>query len=196
MEEVKTLMLSENEITQAVKVIQSGGTVAFRTETFYGIGANLRNSNKIFGAKQIEGHRNYVMFFSSLEKAVKYFGDVITDVERKIFTKFQGGLTIVLPKSNIAVRIPNDPIAVKLLSYFDEPLLVSSANISGMPAATTWQQVLKNLGGRVDAVIASGPCRIGAGTTIIKMNGYNMEVIRHGCTDVIQIQKFIDTIRK
>ena len=187
-----TRLLTEQEIPAAVQIIKNGGLVAFRTETVYGLAANAldpKAANKIFIAKNRPPSKQLVWQFPSVKDACAYFKGDLDRTHQEIFKTFETGLTLILP-NGIGVRIPSDPISRKFLSACGIPLVVTSANTSGAPSPTTWQEVHTDLDGKIDAIIMSAPCEIGVASTIIQLidnsppnareKQLEIKIIRHG----------------
>ena len=192
--EIVTELLPEHDMERAVRIVNQGGVVAVRTETVYGLVVGLAHMNKMLAAKKSGSAKKIVMMFPDIEKLHQYFGSHISPMEKSIIEKFRGGLAVVLAAHNVAVRIPDDAVARKFLSYFDAPLLISSANITGEPAATTWQQVLKNMNGRVDAIIMSSPSRLGVHSSVVKVTGTRVEIIREGHVTRAELSKHFEVL--
>lgn len=188
-------MLKENELAEAARIIRDGGIVAARTETVFGIAVLLSSAPKIFRAKGRDENKRLVLQFPTLKAAQIYFGEVIGQREAKLLKHFPVGLTLVL-KNDVAVRIPADPLMKKLLTLCGEPLVVTSANISGEPASTTYEDVVRTLGDRLDAIVVSRPSKVGVASTILKVpcpGKADLEIVREGA---IPTKAAIDFWRK
>jgi len=185
-----TTLLTQKDIHHAAQILKNGGVVAVRTETVWGLAANLENGRALFSAKNRPPEKNLVMQ-TSLKEATVRFADM-TPAELKFLKKFKKGLTVVLQNGQ-ALRIPADPITKKLLKSYGAPLYVTSANVSGQPDCLTWQSVNQNLGGRINAIIMAKPCKIGKPSTIIKIDGDRVRILRKGA---IPEQAIIDFSRK
>ncbi|MDR0462156.1 MAG: L-threonylcarbamoyladenylate synthase [Christensenellaceae bacterium] len=191
---METLLLTKRQIPKAAQVIKNGGVVAVRTETVWGLATLPENAKKVYDAKNRPADKNLVLQFPSLEQVSQRFE--LSLVQRRLFKKFRGGITIAL-SDNTAVRIPCDPIMRKFLRVCAKicggsPLVVTSANISGQAPATTWQGVNETLGGRIDAIIVSSPCKIGQPSTIVKIDKNLIKFIRIGAVSEKRILTSID----
>jgi len=178
----KARLLLPREIKTATEILRAGGIVAVSTETVWGLCANLQSGDKLFAAKNRPRDKSLVMQFATLHAAKKYFGAALGEDEIKLFKKYRGKITVVL-KNNIAVRIPDDKNMRKFLKL-TQPVYVTSANISGQPAATNWETVFETLGNKIDAIIKSAPCAIGLPSTIVKIVDGTLTVLREGAARI------------
>ena len=103
-----------------------------------------------------------------------------------------GPLTVIMPKKNciplsvtgglesVAVRCPSHPIAHELIKNAGVPIAAPSANISGRPSPTDAKYVVEDMNGRVDMIIDGGECEIGLESTIVKVDGDSLTLLRPG----------------
>jgi|GEM_PF-5141204 len=175
-------LLNESEIDIAVEILRAGGVVAVRTETVWGLCANLENGNKLYAAKRRPADKSLVMQFADLDSAKAYFKKDLGAGEEQLFKTYGGKITVVL-KNNIAVRIPEDPIIKSILEKI-QPLYVTSANISGEADAKKWEIVLKTLGGVIDAIVKSPEILCGIPSTIVKIEAQGVKIIRQGAAEI------------
>jgi L-threonylcarbamoyladenylate synthase len=186
---IKTIILDETEIAKAAEILRAGGVAAFRTETVFGIGANLENGAKLFAAKNRPPEKNLVMQFAGLPDAEAFLGAGLTPIARALLLHFGGKITVVLPNGQ-GVRLPEDPVARAILAAVKGPLLVTSANLSGQPDSTTWQAARKALDGRIDAIVKSAPAKIGKPSTIIQI-APETRILREGAAPGAEVLSFI-----
>lgn len=175
------------DIAAAARFWANGGLVAFPTETVYGLGADARNDRavaKIYAAKGRPSFNPLIVHVASLAEAetLCFFDDAAF---RLASAFWPGALTLVLPVrpdagistlvtaglGTLAVRVPDHPLAQKLLSSFGGPIAAPSANLSGRISPTTAAHVLAGLDGKIDAVIDGGQCRVGLESTIVRCAG-------------------------
>ena len=168
-------------IEEAARVIKDGGTVAFPTETVYGLGANALNEDsvkKIFIAKGRPQDNPLIVHVSS--KDISSLVKEVPPIAQELINKFwPGPLTIILEKKDIipnmtsadldtiGIRMPNSEIALKLIELSDRPIAAPSANISGRPSPTEVERCIDDLDGRVDYIIGGESSDIGVESTII-----------------------------
>ncbi len=190
-----TTRLSANEIERAAAILRSGGTVAFPTETVYGLGANCLDPTavaKIFIAKGRPADNPLIVHVADVDM-VSCVAEVIPSVAQQLMEHYwPGPLTLVLGKlasvsdevtaglATVAVRMPNHRVALELIREANLPLAAPSANLSGRPSATSWQSVLEDLDGRIDAVICDEQCQIGIESTVLDLSGSQPIILRHG----------------
>ena len=180
-------------IEEAGKVIRNGGTVAFPTETVYGLGANALDDEavrKIFIAKG-RPQDNPLIHVST--KEISELVKDVPEVAQKIIDKFwPGPLTVILEKKDIipnvtsanlntiGIRMPNSEIALKLIELAERPIAAPSANISGRPSPTEVERCVEDLNGRVDYIIGGESSDIGVESTIVDCTVNPPLVLRPG----------------
>lgn len=185
----------EKKLIDAAKILKEGGTVAFPTETVYGLGANgleLGAIRKIFEAKGRPSDNPLILHVAKIEDVEPLVKEIPLDTERVMRKFWPGPLTIVLEKTNIvpeaitaglstvAIRMPSHPIARRLIEMAGVPVAAPSANISGKPSPTSGEHVIKDLQGRVDAIIVGGSCDVGVESTVLDMTGEIPTILRPG----------------
>lgn len=179
----------------AVAVLRAGGIVAIPTDTVYGVGVALDAPDglpRLFAAKDRPLDKAIVLLVSDIEQAATV--GVLTPAARALADRFwPGGLTLVLAQvpgaglpavltggaATIGVRIP-DHDCPRALAATLGPLPVTSANVSGAPAASDAAGVMAQLGGRVDLVLDGGPARGGVPSTVVDCSGEEPRILRPG----------------
>jgi L-threonylcarbamoyladenylate synthase len=182
----------------AVSVLRAGGIVAMPTDTVYGVGVALDAPDglpRLFAAKDRPLDKAIVLLVADLEQA--WTVGVLTPAARVLAERFwPGGLTLVLAQTpgaripavltggaaTIGVRIP-DHECPRALARELGPLPVTSANLSGQPAANDATEVLAQLGERVDLVLDGGPARGGVPSTVVDCSGEAPRILRAGAID-------------
>ena len=181
-------------IEEAGKFIRNGGTVAFPTETVYGLGANALDDEavrKIFIAKGRPQDNPLIIHVST--KEISELVKDVPEVAQKIIDKFwPGPLTVILEKKDIipnvtsanlntiGIRMPNSEIALKLIELAERPIAAPSANISGRPSPTEVERCVEDLNGRVDYIIGGESSDIGVESTIVDCTVNPPLVLRPG----------------
>ena len=182
------------KILAAANILRSGGLVAFPTETVYGLGADATDKDaaqKIYAAKGRPSDNPLIIHVSSPEDAEKYA--YTCPLYKKLADAFMPGpLTVIMPKRSIvpdevtggldsvAVRCPAHPVARALISAAGVAIAAPSANISGSPSPTCASHVIKDMQGRIDAIIDGGESEIGLESTIVKIVGEKVVMLRPG----------------
>lgn len=174
----------KDPIQTAADLLKKGELVAFPTETVYGLGAPIFNSDaiaKIFVAKGRPSDNPLIAHIASLEQVDDIARDIPADFYRLAEVFFPGPLTLVLKKhprvpsivsgglDTIALRMPNHPIAHQLIIAVGQPLVAPSANLSGKPSSTTAEHVRTDFGDKISMVIDGGKTEVGIESTVISL---------------------------
>lgn len=196
-------LISENDkkaLECAIETIQSGGIVAFPTDTVYGIGVGAFdpvNIAKLFSVKNRDANKPIAVLLSD----VSQLSLVCTDIPPyaiQLGNKFwPGALTLVMsrepsvpeilsPLPTLGVRIPNHQFARSLIRACG-PLAVTSANISGEKSATSAEEILEQLGDQIDLIIDGGISRGGIPSTVVDCTGEIYKILRLGAITTDQI---------
>ena len=192
------------ELKAPAEAIKQGKLVLFPTETVYGIGANALDEEavkKIYIAKGRASDNPLIAHIANLEMLKKLVMEV-GEVEKKLIEKFwPGPLTIVFKKKTIvpdvitggldtvAIRMPSDGVAHKLIEYSNCPIAAPSANISGKPSGTQVEDVIDELDGKVEYVIDGGKVDIGVESTVIRVIDGVVHILRPGKVTPEDIEK-------
>jgi len=197
-------------LDEAAEIIRKGGTVAFPTETVYGLGADGLNPDavlKIFKAKERPPGNPLSLLVHSREDLKKVAKNIPEKAVRLMDAFWPGPLTIVLEKNDavpkitsgdllsIGLRMPDHRIPLELVKRSGTPLAAPSANLSGKPSPSLAIHVLADLTGRVDAVIDGGGTAIGLESTVIDMTVEPPVVLRLGAVGVDELEKVIGKVR-
>ncbi len=188
---------AERRIAEAAAVLREGGLVAFPTETVYGLGADARNSAAVARIFEAKGRPSdnplivHIAHIGQLEELLLPY----PELAKRLMERFwPGPLTVVLPVkpgalsplvtaglSTAGVRMPDHPLALRLLSLAGCPVAAPSANRSGRPSPTTAGHVLEDLDGRIDGVVDGGPSGVGLESTVVELDGERtIRILRPG----------------
>jgi L-threonylcarbamoyladenylate synthase len=193
----------QREIEKGVKILHKGGVVAFPTDTVYGLGADAFNSTaveKIYEIKNRPKHQKLPLLIADVG-SLTTLAKPIPEIARFLARRFwPGGLTLVLPKADtlpaylasgpsIAVRVPDHPVCLALIQQLESPIIGTSANISGQPAALTAEEVGKQLGGKIDFIINGGKCPGGKESTVVDATRDLPIILRQGIIPSDEIDK-------
>lgn len=206
---METSLLSIDQLADAAAIIAAGGTVAFPTETVYGLGADASNAtaiSKIFLAKGRPSDNPLIVHVADMTGVLR-FAKEITPIAKTLMDAFwPGPLTLVMPRgdsvadelcaglSTVAIRMPKHPVALELILRAGVPLVAPSANRSGRPSATTWEAVHEDLSGRVDAIVCGDPTEFGLESTVIDITQSPPCVLRHGAISLNSIQSLVTDV--
>ncbi|MGB1234757.1 MAG: L-threonylcarbamoyladenylate synthase [Planktomarina sp.] len=186
MNKTKHYATSSQGIADAAAVLVGGGTIAFPTETVYGLGADATNPDavaQIYAAKGRPSFNPLIAHVASIEMAGALV-EISPDAHRLMQAFWPGDLTLVLPLKadagvaqavtaglpTLAVRMPNHPVATALLRAVNRPIAAPSANPSGRVSPTTTQHVIDGLDRRIDGVVMGPDCAVGVESTILTLN--------------------------
>ena len=196
----------DNLIEKAAAILHGGGLVAMPTETVYGLAADATNDKAVAGIFEAKGRPQFnplIVHVLSSDMAAKY-AEFPQIAEKLAATFWPGPLTLVLPRrencplsllvsaglDTVALRSPAHSVARNLLKTADRPLAAPSANLSGTISPTTTQHVQESLGDKVDMILDGGPCEIGVESTIVKVDGDQVVLLRSGGIARANIEAF------
>lgn len=197
------------DIIKAVKLLKEDEIVAIPTETVYGLAANALHEDavlKIFKAKKRPFFDPLIIHIPAPEAITKYVKTVPENAKKLMQHFWPGPLTLVLPKKDIipdlvtsghptvAVRMPDHPLTLQLLSQLDFPLAAPSANPFGYVSPTTAKHVYDQLSNELDYILDGGACKIGLESTIIGFRGEEPQILRLGGIPVEEIEKIAGKI--
>ena len=193
----------------AARKLANGQTVALPTETVYGLGASIyfdEAIKNIFKAKGRPQDNPLIVHVNSIAMAKT----LTTDFNQKAMAlaeKFwPGPLSIILPKSDtvsslvsggldtVAIRMPGNEVAQKLIGYSGHPIAAPSANLSGSPSPTTAKHVVDDLNGRVDAIVCSDNCVVGVESTVVSLVGDVPVLLRPGAVTLEDLQSVLGEV--
>jgi L-threonylcarbamoyladenylate synthase len=199
---------SLEDIRQAARLVHEGGLIAYPTDTVYGLGCDPFNSDavdRLVEAKErVKG--SLPILVSSLAEAER-IGE-INEVAAALASKFwPGPLTLVVRmRSNlptkvtgdsqlVGLRIPNHETARPLIQESGGAIVGTSANISGHRSPSTAQEVLRELGGRIDLILDGGPTLLGRESTVVRIIGDAITVLREAAISQDDILKALSVTR-
>jgi L-threonylcarbamoyladenylate synthase len=190
-------------IAEAAATIRTGGLVIYPTETVYGLGANACSDEtvgKVFEVKARPLENPISIAVSSLGMARRFAE--LTPLAESISKKFlPGPLTVILPAKptisklvtagtgKVGLRIPNHPVALKLLDFVGGAITSTSANLSGGSIPSTAKGALEQLGKHVNIALDSGKCKFGLPSTVLDLTSEQPKVLREGPISSGEIMK-------
>ena len=207
--ETKLFGTSEYDIAEAGKMIAEGKLVAFPTETVYGLGANALNETavrNIYLAKGRPSDNPLIVHIAEKEDIVPLVKEVTPKAKALIDAFFPAPLTIILNKSDkvgkvvsggldtVAVRMPKNEIARKLIKASGCPIAAPSANTSGLPSPTRVKYVIDDMMGKIDGIIDGGDCEYGVESTVITLATDVPTLLRPGAITKEMIEAVIGEI--
>ncbi len=199
---------SSDDIERAAAAVRRGNVIAIPTDALYTLVAdplNLHAVGKVFAAKGREAHRSLPLLVCD----VKMAHDLVKETNSRFFLLarhfWPGPLTIIVPASpkvplkvtgntgRLAIRQSRSNIANALLACLDQPLICTSANISGQPTCRSGIEVFGMMDGRVDLVVDGGLCT-GAGSTTVDITEPYWKVIKEGAISEKEIAECLDRV--
>jgi L-threonylcarbamoyladenylate synthase len=203
--------IDSSKIKIASEVIKNGGLVAFPTETVYGLGANGLDGeavNKIFVAKGRPDDNPLILHIADKNQIFDLVKEVPENAKKLMKAFWPGPLTIILEKKEIvpdevsaglksvAVRMPDNKIALALIKESGVPIAAPSANSSGFPSPTESRHVFDDLNNKIEIIIDGGRVNIGLESTVIDLTRNPPLILRPGKITLSQIKKIIGKVSK
>lgn len=199
------IFLNENQIKEACDFLKKGEIIAFPTETVYGLAVlstSKENFDKLVKIKHRHPDKPFTLMISNIEQVKDYVE--LNDVSKKIINKFTPGELTIIVKSKpnisqyldlgtgfIGIRIPNSSYVLKLIDTLNEPLLVPSANPSDLPPAKNSKEVYDYFKDGLAAIV-EGETKSNVPSTVIKVDGDNVILLRQGNIKLDDILKEIN----
>ena len=202
--------IDDEKLMEAAEILRAGGLVAFPTETVYGLGANALNeeaAKKIYAAKGRPSDNPLIAHISKPEELAPLVKEVPEAGKKLMEAYWPGPLTMIFPKSDIvpygttggldtvAIRMPSDPIANRMIALAGIPIAAPSANTSGRPSPTTAQHVEEDLGDAIDMIIDGGQVNIGLESTIVDFTEDIPVVLRPGYISLEMLRETLGDVR-
>lgn len=200
-----------DELSRAAEILRSGGTVAFPTETVYGLGAHALDAAaaaKIFAAKERPSFDPLIVHIYDVAQLEQLTRDLPKKAKQLIEHFWPGPLTIVVPKKtvvpdivtaglpNVGIRMPNHPVALALLREAGIPIAAPSANKFGCISPTCADHVRSQLGDSIDAILDGGSCSVGIESTIVSFAHEKPLLLRPGGLAVESIENIIGKLSR
>lgn len=213
--ETKRVIVKENQeiddncLKAAAQILREGGLVAFPTETVYGLGANALDqeaAQKIYGAKGRPSDNPLIAHVAGIEQVEALTSHMSEAGKRLMEVYWPGPLTLVFPKSDlvpykttggletVAIRMPSDPIANRLIKLAGVPIAAPSANTSGKPSPTTADHVYQDMNGKIEMIVDGGPVGIGLESTIVDVSGEIPTVLRPGAVTLEMLRETLGQV--
>lgn len=189
--------VSEESLLRAKELLAAGQTVAFPTETVYGLGAwamSPEGVSRIYEAKGRPSDNPLIVHVApGFDLEQLQIVSAVPEIAKPLMARFwPGPLTLILPKGErishrvtggldtVAVRMPAHPAALALLKTAQMPIVAPSANTSGRPSPTTALHVWEDMAGRIPLILDGGECRVGLESTIVDLTEERPMILRPG----------------
>ncbi len=204
-------MLAEigKDISKARELLQRGLAVAIPTETVYGLAANALDPNAVLQIFEIKNRPQFdplIVHGASRERLSNYVTAFPDWAVKLADALWPGPLTLVLPKAKsipdlvtsgmdtVAIRVPNHPMTLDLLSQLDFPLAAPSANPFGYVSPTSAKHVMMQLGEKIPYILDGGECAVGVESTIVGEVEGRVIVLRLGGVSVEEVEALIGKV--
>jgi tRNA threonylcarbamoyl adenosine modification protein (Sua5/YciO/YrdC/YwlC family) len=190
-------------IAAAVAAVLKGELVVLPTDTVYGIGADAFRPGAVQALLDAKGRSRQMpppVLVGSVRAANALVEDLGPYGQELIDEFWPGGLTLICrssrslkwdlgeTKGTVAVRMPQDQVALDLLAQTG-PMAVSSANLTGQPAATTAEGAREQLGESVAVYLDGGPCETDVPSTIVDLTGDMPRLLRGGAVPIGRLRE-------
>lgn len=172
-------------LAPAAAVLNSGGLVAFPTETVYGLAVRADREESVRRLLETRGSprdKVLTLHIADVDDVQRYVGTVPHLAYRYIREFWPGPLTLVLPKGagTVSLRHPANRIAQDLIRQAHAPIVAPSANKAGQAPACTAAQVMAVFRDAIDCVVDGGPTPLGQTSTVVRILGRKPEILREG----------------
>ncbi|HCJ66939.1 MAG TPA: threonylcarbamoyl-AMP synthase [Elusimicrobia bacterium] len=195
----------KKKILLAAEIIKKGGLVIFPTDTVYGLAANAflpEARKRIYRVKGRKFDKPLIFLIDEIKKIYPLISELPKEAEKLIKRYWPGPLSIIFKVSplgviltgglkTIGLRIPDNKIALSLVTACGIPLATTSANLSGRESPNRAKQAIRNLKGKVELILASGETKYKLESTIIDVSTIPYRVIREGCVKKTQLEKIM-----
>lgn len=202
---MKKIVLNDGVVSSSVEVLNKGGIVMHPTETCYGLAVDIFNEQaleKLYRVKGMERNKPLSILVDSLEMAQKYgeFSDKALELAKKYWP---GPLAIIVPRKNlpeffnigddfVSFRVSSDQFCLEMIRAFGNPVTTTSANRAGLPqlyAAENLESAFGEFAEELDLVVDGGKIPENKPSTIVKIEGETVSVIRQGDILVDEMNK-------
>ena len=181
---------SPNAITEAVKILTSGGVVVYPTDTLYGLGADALNSEAVEKISKIKRRPGPWSIAVTDLNMLKEYCKIPIHHEEFINSQLPGAVTLILPGTShqienfvasgntVGVRIPNHSVPVELAKALKKPITSTSVNRTGEPPLNDPKTIDKQFSTEIDLIIDAGTLPCSSGSTIYNLTTENVKTVR------------------
>ena len=210
---MKTSILSPQLDKDAVRIaadlIRRGEVVGIHTETVYGLAASSLNGEavtKIFRAKGRPQDNPLIVHIADFDQIFDLCPAVPPQAAAMAEAFWPGPLTMIVPKGScipnevscgldtVGIRLPSHPLARALIRAAGVPLAAPSANTSGRPSTTTAAHVLRDMDGKIAAILDGGPCGVGVESTVVTLALDKPRLLRPGGVTLEQLRAVLGEV--
>ena len=191
-------------IKEAVAILSNGGVIAYPTDTLYGIGADYKSERavkRIVKIKQRDRLKGLPVLLATMDDMYKLARDIplVGFTLAEVF--WPGPLTLIVKaaadvsdlitggRGTIALRIPDHPVAIKIIQGLGRPIIGTSANMSGMDDLLSARDIREAFGNQIDYVVGYSKLSIGKSSTIIDLTENKPRLLRLGALSLSYIEE-------
>ena len=200
--------MSEEQIQQALRVLQDGGVAAVPTDTLYGLAADAFSPTaieRVFDIKERPEGLALPVLLSGAEQLSQVADDVPGQLEAVAEAFWPGAMTLIVKRNEslpprltagnptVAVRVPDHPVPRELARRLGRPITGTSANISGAADPRSLAELRAQVGDRVDFLVTAGRAPAGTASTIVDLSGDAPRLIREGAIPFRQIESVLSS---
>ncbi len=201
--------LAKENLQRAGNIIRNGGLVAFPTETVYGLGGDAlqpESSRKIYAAKGRPSDNPLIVHVADMESVSEIVTAVPDEAQKLADAFWPGPLTMIMNKNDrvpyettggldtVAIRMPNNRIALELIKRSGGFIAAPSANTSGRPSPTLARYCVEDLMGKIEMIIDGGQVGIGLESTIVDLTGERPMILRPGYITVEMLRDVLGAV--
>ena len=159
--------IDREDINQALEILKNGGLILYPTDTIWGIGCDATNAEaveKVFALKGRDKNKTMLVLLHNDNQLASYVRE-IPEVAYELIEATDRPLTIIYSDAknlapnaiaedgSIGIRVVNHPFCQQLLQRFRKPIISTSANISGQPTATNFDEISEEIKNGVDYIV-------------------------------------------
>ncbi len=214
---MKIITINQNKpdplvVSEIAELLRAGAVIAYPTDTFYGLGADITNKSsieKIFSIKKRMFNKPILILISNRNMLSNLIdgGHISPSAESLMNAFWPGPLTLVFYASDsvqslltastgkIGIRFPNNEFCKLIIGILEHPITATSANISGDKSLDNPVDVIKSIGDKIDAVIDGGTTKGGIASSVVDVTGEQPVVLREGAVPVSLINEVIAGVR-
>lgn len=197
-------------IQRAAEIIKGGGLVAFPTETVYGLGADAYNAEavrRVFEVKKRPFSNPLIVHIAEIKYLLKLGKNVSSDALALAHKFWPGPLSLVVKRNpslldivtsggdTVAIRMPDNRIALSLIRTASTPIVAPSANRFGYPSPTQAIHVAADLVGQIDLILDGGSTELGIESTVVDLTVKPPLILRQGAVSLKTIKTIIPEVQ-
>ncbi|MDD2433765.1 MAG: L-threonylcarbamoyladenylate synthase [Bacilli bacterium] len=199
---MQTIIFEKKDYSQIIPLFFNDEVIAIPTDTVMGLACLARSEKAYQKLVEVKGrptNKAFAMAVPSVDMLYSY-GKINAQQRRIVETFLPGPLTIVVLKQEniqdyvtagsktIALRVVPEPVVAEVLTSLQEPILLTSANMSGQPSLLTSAEVEKVFNEKIRGIIA-GDAGSGLATTVVDLTGKEPKILREGAISLKEIKE-------